>query len=143
VAHTQPVAAPTPAQTTRKFNPGTLDEFVADLEASLGNDFIPEAPAPTQASAAPLPHKAPGPVVAIPAPKVAAPNQIPATRAAAASVSPSIAEPSRPPVHTPAPAAHASAPPQRFDAASSVDLSSMFGELKQELEHGGTSADED
>ena len=36
-----------------------------------------------------------------------------------------------------------SATPQRFDAASSVDLSSMFGELKQELEHGGTSADED
>jgi len=153
-ADTQPVAAPMPAQ-ARKFNPGTLDEFVADLEASLGNDFIAEAPAPSQASAAPLPHQAPEPVVAIPAPKVATPTQIPATRAAAASVSPSIGEHFSAPTPTvsvphvsapkpaPVPAAHTSAPPQRFDPASSVDLSSMFGELKQELEHDSASADED
>ena len=44
-AHTQPTTAPVPPQATKKFSPGTLDEFVADLEASLGNDFIPEAPA--------------------------------------------------------------------------------------------------
>jgi tetratricopeptide (TPR) repeat protein len=142
-AHTQPVVAPVPAQAAKKFNPGTLDEFVADLEASLGNDFIPEAPAPSPAPVAPLPHKAPEPILAIPAPKVAAPSEVPATRAAAASVSPSTAEHSKAPIHTPVSAAHTSAPPQRFDPASSVDLSTMFGELKQELEHDAASADED
>ena len=147
-----PVTAPMPAQAAKKFSPGTLDEFVADLEASLGTDFIPEPPAASAASAAPVAHQAPQPVVAIPAPKVAIPTEIPAARAAAASVSPSIAEHSSArvsapsvsaPAHAPIPSAHTSAPPQRFDPASSVDLSSMFGELKQELEHDAASADED
>ena len=42
-----PVPVPVPAQPKSKFAPGTLDEFVADLEASLGNDFIVEG-APVQ-----------------------------------------------------------------------------------------------
>jgi len=32
---------------------------------------------------------------------------------------------------------------QKFDSGAGVDLSDMFGELKQELEEGGTSSDED
>ena len=143
-AQTEPVAAPTSAQAAKKFSPGTLDEFVADLEASLGNDFIPEAPAP--ASVAAPQHRAPEPIAPIPAPKVTPPRQIPAMRAAAASASPSVSGHSSvaaPPTPAPVPPAHTSAPPQRFDPASSVDLSSMFGELKQELEHDAATADED
>ncbi len=146
----QPVSGHMPAQAAKKFSPGTLDEFVADLEASLGNDFIAEAPAPV--AAAPAARKAPETVAPIPARTVTLPSELPATRAAAASVSPSISErPSAPTpqvsahhVSPPAPApTHTSAPPQRFDPASSVDLSTMFGELKQELEHDAASADED
>jgi TolA-binding protein len=137
-AHPQPTTAPVLPQATKKFSPGTLDEFVADLEASLGNDFIPEPPAPSPTTtpakiAASVPDHAPKPVAAVSAPRVAAHSE-PVARAAAASVSP--AEHSSPPRQT-------SAPPQRFDPASSVDLSRMFGELKQELEHDAATAEED
>jgi tetratricopeptide (TPR) repeat protein len=138
-AQTHPILAPVPPQATKKFSPGTLDEFVADLEASLGNDFIADAPV-----AASLPDHAPKPVVAVPAPKVAAHSE-PVARAAAASVSP--AEHASASRHVSSvqasPAPHTSATPQRFDAASSVDLSRMFGELKQELEHDAATAEED
>ncbi|MCU1270956.1 MAG: Tetratricopeptide repeat protein [Acidobacteriaceae bacterium] len=133
-AHPEPITPPVPPQATKKFSPGTLDEFVADLEASLGNDFIAEPPAPSPSPvAASLADHAPKPVVAVPAPKVAAHSE-PVARAAAASVSPAAPLP---------PAPHTSATPQRFDAASSVDLSRMFGELKQELEHDAATAEED
>ena len=82
-AHTQPTTPALP-QATKKFSPGTLDEFVADLEASLGNDFIPEPALPVAAS---IPDHAPKPVVAVPAPEVTAHTE-PMTRAAAASVNP-------------------------------------------------------
>jgi tetratricopeptide (TPR) repeat protein len=149
-AHPQPITPPVPPPATKKFSPGTLDEFVADLEASLGNDFIPEPPAPSPTmspaqAAASVPDHASKPVAAVPAPKVAAHSE-PVARAAAASVSPA--------EHPPAPLSPASsvqaspprqssASPQRFDAASSVDLSRMFGELKQELEHDAATAEED
>jgi len=158
-------ATPVPVQPTSKFAPGTLDEFVADLEASLGNDFIVEAtpvqrvaPAPpiTPASppvvetfqpvtpgesqnaraavaAASQSHSAPAPLPPTPSPaQVSTPTPV---HAAQAQIAP-------PTSHVPT-ATHAAPPPQRFDPASSVDLSSMFGELKQELEHDAASADED
>jgi tetratricopeptide (TPR) repeat protein len=140
-----PAAAPVPAPAASRFAPGTLDEFVADLEASLGNDFIDEASNVTP------------PAPAIPAAAPAVKDQT--ARAAVASASQSHAAPfelppTPPPVQASAPApvqtaprqvppATQPAPPQRFDPASSVDLSSMFGELKQELEHDAASADED
>jgi TolA-binding protein len=142
-------------QATSKFAPGTLDEFVADLEASLGNDFIVEAtPVPPAAPAIPA---APA---AISPPQVIPQSESHSARAAVASASHGHAAPVAPPtpppvpVSTPAPVQtaashvtpsnHAAPPPQRFDPASSVDLSSMFGELKQELEHDAAgSADED
>lgn len=145
----QHAATPVPAQPTSKFAPGTLDEFVADLEASLGNDFMAEGvPAPPAATP-----------TATPAPQVVTQTESQTARAAVASASHSHVAPapvpqtlpvqaSAPaPVHAaPSQVAHAipaAPPPQRFDPASSVDLSSMFGELKQELEHDAASADED
>jgi pilus assembly protein FimV len=151
-APAQHAAPPVPAQPASKFAPGTLDEFVADLEASLGNDFIVEA------SSVPPTPVAPAASTPIEAPKVVAQSES-QTRAAVASASHGHAAPvpppapavmqssTPPPVHTaPArvPPANQAAPPQRFDPASSVDLSSMFGELKQELEHDAAgSTDED
>ena len=142
-APVQHAATPVPAKAASKFAPGTLDEFVADLEASLGNDFIVEA--------TPVPSPAP-----IETPQVVTQSESQTARAAVASASHSHAAPAPPPVYasTPEPihtasqsrvppATHAAPPPQRFDPASSVDLSSMFGELKQELEHDAATADED
>jgi pilus assembly protein FimV len=148
-APVQHTATPVPAQPTAKFAPGTLDEFVADLEASLGNDFMAEdAPVPPPATPS-----------AIPAPQVVTQPESHTARAAVASASQSHVAPATPPqpqpvqVSAPAPVhaappqvapAKAAAPsPQRFDPASSVDLSSMFGELKQELEHDAANSDED
>jgi pilus assembly protein FimV len=149
-APVQHTSAPVPAQATSKFAPGTLDEFVADLEASLGNDFMVEG--------RPVPPSAPP--TATSTPKVITKSESQIARAAVASASHSHAAsatpPAPPPIQasTPAPvhtvptphvtpATHAAPPPQRFDPASSVDLSSMFGELKQELEHDAASGDED
>lgn len=156
VQHTEPPAA---APAAAKFAHGTLDEFVADLEASLGNDFAIDAtPASVNAPIVPPPAR---PIHAQPVPPQ---REIPVARAAGASVGPSFTEhvapripqnvPSTVHASAPAPVHSASAPPvppptqaapppQRFDAASSVDLSSMFGDLKQELEHDAASTDED
>jgi pilus assembly protein FimV len=110
-----------------EFRAGTLDEFVSDLEASLGNDFSSR----TSESA--------------PRDAIAAHGEMPVARAAAATATTSgMTTPSahmdtaglrQPVVQPPA--------PQSFDSAAGVDLSDMFGELKQELEEGGTNADED
>ena len=151
----QHAPAPVPAQPSSKFAPGTLDEFVADLEASLGNDFIVEA------APAPSPAITPAAPAALDAPQVVT-RESQTARAAVASASTSHAAPAQlppspppvqasipAPVHTAPPTSHemppthAAPPPQRFDPASSVDLSSMFGELKQELENDGAGADED
>jgi TolA-binding protein len=141
-------AAAIPPQANTRFAPGTLDEFVADLEASLGNDFMVEA-AP-KAVPPPAPEMAAAP--AIPVPKITGPIESHAARAAVASASRAVEQTPAPlaptpPVHVPPPVSRvqtpAPLPPQRFDPASSVDLSSMFGELKQELEHDAASADED
>jgi tetratricopeptide (TPR) repeat protein len=146
-AHAEEVQKkPEPAAAHAQFSPGTLDAFVADLEASLGSDFVGQeeaaepAPAPA-AAAAPSIHI---PVAAQPLSKsqpvianVHAQSEVPAVRAAAASAS-GAQNVAVQPVMPPVPAA-----PQKVDPALTVDLSSMFGELKQELEHDAGSADED
>ncbi len=151
-----------------------LGEFVADIEASLGEDFLKAAPV-----AQPVPS-----AVAPPQPPVPAPPQIipPLAASAAASASAShvapappapvathaapIAPPPAPPAPVaaapawPAPAAHAPVPPAAsvplapppapaakaaspFVEEAGVDLAEMFGELKQDLESGASSNDED
>jgi tetratricopeptide (TPR) repeat protein len=139
-----PAAAPVLAPAASRFAPGTLDEFVADLEASLGNDFIDDAtPAPLAPPTAPAAAVLSKPqtaraAVASASQSHAAPAKLPPTPPVQASVPASVqTSPSRVPPPT------QPAPPQRFDPASSVDLSTMFGELKQELEHDAASADED
>jgi tetratricopeptide (TPR) repeat protein len=144
VAHAEP-----------KYAAGTLDAFVADLEESLGNDFLAdETPAP-EPVAPPKPAHVPvkPPVAAAPPapPRIApvtpppapAQHDVPIARAAAASASNiGVAPPApvMPPVIPPS-AAPASQPV--LDPGVSVDLSSMFGELKQELEHEVATTEED
>jgi hypothetical protein len=128
-----------------EFRSGTLDDFVSDLEASLGSDFLPEAPVAQIAKPVPAP-------LATEVAHVGAPAA-PITMAAAASAAHAA------PVMSVAamPAAITGTQPQtdfgRHEptskvavaptASAGVDLADMFGELKQELEEGGTSADED
>jgi tetratricopeptide (TPR) repeat protein len=112
VAHAEPVAES--GASAQQFRAGTLDEFVSDLEASLGNDF---AITPT--------------VVAPQAPPTTAP--VPVARAAAAAAAPAPALQSLQPVSA----------PQGVQPSASVDLSDMFGELKSELEADVASTDED
>ena len=149
---------------------GALDEFVADLEQSLGDGFLEEPavvqpeheaapavvhhePAPaakpkTQPAPVPAPVPVPVPPVRMPAP-VAAPAQ-PAMAASAAAPAPAL-EP-----FAPAAAARSVVIPgpvrQALDAipvvapaaaAAGVDLADMFGEIKHELEEDTAAASED
>ena len=178
-AHSEPVVAagaPAPA----------LGEFVADLEASLGEDFLaaapvaePEPPRAHAAKAKPAPLPA-APVAAPIATPIVAPIVAPKTvspLAASAAASASAASHATPPApqgathgatttasaaawptpaveapkpQPPAPAiSHAPAPPAAakgsspFGEDAGVDLAEMFGELKNDLEAGGSAADED
>ena len=148
-----------------------LGAFVADIEASLGEDFLKAAPVAGPAR----PAAPPKPVPPIPAaPAKAAPLAASAAASAAptAPAAPQISHPVAPtPVvaaaaHTaPAmvasaipvpvvdvprsqpPVAHASAAPAAkaspFAEDAGVDLAEMFGELKQDLEADVAAADED
>ena len=126
---------------------GILGEFVSELEESLGDEFLSEAPVPAaQVELAPAPKT----VTTNVAPRVAPPQKpaAPPAMAAAASASAPASEPlSAPPVvsqHTfqlLVPGAPKAAP--KFDFGPGVDLAGMFGELKHELEEDVASADED
>ncbi len=131
----QPVAESETARADTSKGP-IMGEFVADLEASLGDDFLKGAPV-AAAQAAAQAHSAP--VQAPPA----APASAPAVAAAAASGGASamasrIVAASQP---QPAPA---SAPPANSAAGGAgIDLAEMFGELKQDLESGVATTQED
>jgi tetratricopeptide (TPR) repeat protein len=123
--------APEPAYAAaQEFRSGSLDDFVSDLEASLGSD---EAPEPERT-----------------APAAAARASVPMAQAAAASAQGSVAVPVTP-IPQPPPVAHAPVhhAPVADDmhpglaSAAGVDLADMFGELKQELEGEAGSTDED
>jgi tetratricopeptide (TPR) repeat protein len=157
VAHTEKVVTGQQAP--------VLGEFVADLEESLGDDFLSAAPvpAPTAQPAAKLTPGAPRPVstphISAPAASAAAaapamgrvtpagpPPSVPAVAAQAPQVIAQqvVAQPKpQPPAPVPAapPAAAAKASP--FGDEPSVDLAEMFGELKHDLESDVASADED
>src|SRR5579863_1441750 len=141
VAHAEPVV-------TGHQGPA-LGEFVADLEASLGDDFLTTAPVVPGTKAAPAAQKsAPAAHAGAPAASAAAaaPAMVRSTPVAAAPVmqaqAPAIAPPPpQPPVHTPAPAAVAKASTPGSEPG--IDLAEMFGELKHDLESDVASADED
>src|SRR5882762_1232156 len=117
-----------------------LGEFVADLQASLGDDFLKGAPVaepePVSAIAPQAPPVAP--------PAVAPPASTPMAAAAAAGRAPAGAATAPPPKPSAAhsmPVGAAKSSPFAEDAG--VDLAEMFGELKQDLEADVASADED
>jgi pilus assembly protein FimV len=141
-----------------------MGEFVADLEASLGEDFLKGAPV-AEPEPAPQTHAAPrveAPAASAPAqqrptsaPQVSAP--IAASAAAGAVSSGTVAPPPQIPAPLPQKPAPAiapqispgipSAPPAAksspFGEDAGVDLAEMFGELKHDLEVGASTTEED
>jgi tetratricopeptide (TPR) repeat protein len=160
---TQPVAEPHHEEVAvTESHAGGLDEFVADLEHSLGDGFLREPAVvqpehesahevateanvePAHASAIP----SPAPSILIPTP--AAQPGHPAAAAASAAAAAPAREPLAPAVSRaaviPGPVRQALdaipvIPPAA--AAAGVDLADMFGELKHELEEDSATANED
>jgi|HubBroStandDraft_6_1064221.scaffolds.fasta_scaffold07150_3 tetratricopeptide (TPR) repeat protein len=128
---------------------GALGEFVADLEASLGDGFLPEAPAAQEAPT----HPEPKPVAAELKVSIAAktPAAVPVSTpapAAMAAAAPASAAPATftyqpTPIRPLVPAAEKTTEAPKFDPGAGVDLADMFGELKHELEEDVASSDED
>lgn len=134
--------------------PGKLNNFVADLEASLGDSFMAEAPVVQAESKTAQAEVSPEPVSAkaeIGVPANAQPAQVPAVMAAAATQGGPVREPLSAPgtftyhpsavrpltAQSPAPTA------PKFESGPDVDLVGMFGELKHELEEDAAKTDED
>jgi pilus assembly protein FimV len=154
----EPQAAEVAPAPTEHQPVGKLDSFVSDLEASLGDGFLAEAPVakaepPIKLRAVPEPEAKPEPVAAKSAtviPASAPPVHVPAAMAAATQASPAHEPAAAPPTFTYQPSAvrplskpapGASLP--KFDAGAGVDLADMFGELKHELEEDSAATDED
>jgi len=146
-----------------------LGEFVAEIEASLGEDFLKAAPVPEPGPVAPVAKATP--VAAPPAPAApvktalpqvtqplaasaaaasgsvtaqaapAVPQRAPATWPTPAAETPRPQPPAKPAPPAPAPPAAAKASPFADDAG--VDLAAMFGELKEDLEADVAASDED
>jgi tetratricopeptide (TPR) repeat protein len=147
-------------------NASALGDFVADLEASLGDGFLPEAAAEAPLHEAQMHeaqmheaqmHQEPAPPAARPDVSLAAkaPAQVevpaaasipaPAAMAAAAPASsaPAVFTYQPTPIRPLVPEAAKTAGGPKFDASAGVDLADMFGELKHELEEDVASAEED
>jgi hypothetical protein len=149
----EPAAHVEPAVTSEQRSQD-LGGFVADLETSLGDDFLKRAPvakAEPVSAAASAESSMPIPVAA---PHISVPLAASAA-AAAGTVAPSPHVPARPvmpvaeapkpqtsPVLPSAPPA-AGAKSSPFGEEAGVDLAEMFGELKHDLESDVASADED
>jgi TolA-binding protein len=131
----------------------TLSDFVADLEGSLGDSFLPQAQAPKAAPQPPPPAPpqfAPQPaeqkIVPTTPEIINAPVAQVSAAAAKMAAAASAGEPSTvPPMFTyqPRPTPAAKAPVPESASAAGVDVAGMFGELKLELEAGGTTDGED
>jgi hypothetical protein len=149
-----------------------MGEFVADLEASLGEDFLRDAPV-AETEPAPQPQPAPqietavasAPVHHRPEPTTSpAPPAISPVAAAAAAAASGVSTaspqtpapiPQRPVPPAPKPQISpgiptavvpgATAPPKSspFGEDAGVDLAEMFGELKHDLEAGSSTTEED
>ena len=130
-----------------------MGEFVADLEASLGDDFLKEAPVPEAEDA---PEAQPVAQIGVPDAAAAAPLQptsapsisvpmVAASAAAAAASSGTAAVSAHAPMLQ-VPSAISSAPVAKsspFGEDAGVDLAEMFGELKHDLEVGSSTTEED
>jgi tetratricopeptide (TPR) repeat protein len=132
--HPTPEPAPAEyAQASPETAPGVLGEFVADLETSLGDSFLPPSPPPQAAPAQPRAVRESAPTGSAHAASAAAPAP------ALESASPTFTyQPTK--KRTLAPEVTPAA--QKADSAS-VDLADMFGELKHELEEGAGNTQED
>ncbi len=143
----QPAPEPVHASAAPARRPGALDDFVADLEASLPEDFmapggVPVPPAHVFAPAAPQTHAAHA-------------STVPAAHATgqgAAAAQPALASqvtaptPVAPPIFTPAAIAPPMAPAipvTPVQAEVGADLNDMFDELRAGLEDDGAPAQED
>jgi tetratricopeptide (TPR) repeat protein len=146
----KPAAAAAHAAASASFEPSAapLGQFVADIEASLGADFLKAAPiAEAAPTAPPAPQSAAKPqtMVASAAASAAAAPHVPAPRVSIPASTPVAETPtprSAPPAAHPA-AAPAAAAKSPFGEDAGVDLSEMFGEIKHDLEAGVTANDED
>ena len=140
-----------------------MGEFVADLEASLGDDFLKDAPLPEPAAqaqhasqiASPIASATPQPRPAS-APPLSAPVVASAAAASASAATPPISHQATPAPHptaAPAPPKPQSVPvtpgapkvakSSPFGEDAGVDLAEMFGELKHDLEAGAATTEED
>jgi pilus assembly protein FimV len=167
VALHRPAAAQTKPAAAAHHDAPALGEFVAEIEASLGDDFLKSAPAakpapPIEAPvavAAPAPsaHIAP-PLAASAAASASASSQTPPPVAHASAAAPAVPAPvpappaaswpaaeshAPKPTASPAPAPPAPPVPSPVAQQAGIDLAEMFGELKQDLEAGAASNDED
>ncbi len=137
---------------------GNLNEFVSQLEESLGDDFQPPAPASPQepsvkterpkwpsGSPRPIPQAPAGVPASVPVPAIAAGGGSAAAVAPALETQPAVTSPTF--VYQPSQmrtlGGPATAPAGTVDPAAGVDLADMFGELKHELEDEAASTDED
>ncbi|HLX83178.1 MAG TPA: tetratricopeptide repeat protein [Terriglobales bacterium] len=140
--HAEPVHA-----ASAQAEPTELTSFVADLEASLGDSFPEAPPLASQPSAKPLagwptspaPKK---PAAPAPPPRVETPVAPPAP-AIAASTSGHAAAAAPAMTYSTTPVRPLGSAAQTASPSDSVDLSEMFGELKQELEEDVKAGDED
>jgi pilus assembly protein FimV len=134
-----------------------IGEFVADLEASLGDDFLKGAPVAEPEPEAPPAPQLETPVASAPAQHWPVPTAAASAAAAGASSSsgaPAIsAHAAAPAAHQPGvsvphvspgiPSASAAAKSSPFGEDAGVDLAEMFGELKHDLEAGVSTTEED
>ncbi len=137
-----PKAEPEP-EPTPETQGGVLGGFVADLEESLGDDFLREAPVSepdhvAAATAAPskIAAATPEPMRHMAASAVAGPASAPHIPAPAAPVAP-------PTFHTSVRPVPSAAPVGKAEQAASVDLADMFGEIRHELEEEVSTSEED
>jgi pilus assembly protein FimV len=155
----EPQTAEFATATTEHQPGGKLNNFVSDLEASLGDSFMAEAPAAKAEPRSKLravrePEAKPEPVSAKSEARIPAnapPAQVPAVMAAAATQAGTTREPVSAPLaftYHPTPVRPVTPPAPgptlpKFDSGPGVDLADMFGELKHELEEDSASTDED
>jgi tetratricopeptide (TPR) repeat protein len=155
-ATAKPPQAPTPpakpAVAAAATSAPVLGEFVADIEASLGEDFMKSAPVAQAVPAPPVPApvapRAIPPMAASAAASASPTNQV-ASAAPATAPAPMASVAWRAPVADvprplpPAAPAAAAAKASPFGDDAGVDLAEMFGELKKDLDADLASADED
>jgi tetratricopeptide (TPR) repeat protein len=136
-----------------------MGEFVADLEASLGDDFLkgapvaePEPAPPVQPVSriqtpvgAPPPRPVSTPAVSAPVASAAAAAASAGTPAVSSQATAPVAQPPapKPPISPIIPSAPAAAKSSPFGEDAGVDLAEMFGELKHDLEVGASTTEED